>query len=242
MVTLEDILKIDNCDLYFFDHYKEDKPLSNHLYWGELQPVYSPRKDGKITKDIVQDRLINPEWKNNDLYLICKYMQYGDYDDSCMVERSNYKLFLEEYEKEPGVFTISGGYGSSGIAISIQYLLNPDNEEKALEIIELLNGLNDYPCINDEDMSNMEYEAFNEAFEDYGYKDAMTALSKKFNLEIYDYKEEEFKALLLEKASRCNPSWVIESGGSCYIDIDQMIKDVTLEELKPLLTEYEVRT
>jgi hypothetical protein len=35
---------------------------------------------------------------------------------------------------------------------------------------------------------------------------------------------------------------MIESGGSCYIDIDEMIKDVTLEELKPLLTDYEVRT
>ena len=235
MVTIEDILKIGNCTLNFFDHYKEDHPTGKTIYWGGLNPIE------KVTKDIVVDRLNNPEWKDNDLYLICSYMQYGDYDNSCMVERSNYKIFMEDYKEEPGVFTMAGGYGSTGIAISVKWLLDPVNEEKADGIMELLNGLNDYPCIDDEDMSNMEYEAFYEALKDYGISDTCTALSKKYGITVHDYDSKKIEDLILDIDRSGNPVFMIESGGSCYIDIDDMIvPKITRDQFISALTDYEV--
>lgn len=235
MISLSDITNIDNCEIFQYLKYgswnKDDItfPETKHIYWSDLRVISS--RDLKIK---IEDNRIS------DLFLIPKYLQFGDYDNSCMVERSNKKCFLEEYENSPAVFEATGGYGSESVALSLRELMNPGNEESTASIIETLNGLNDYPCIDDGEMSRMEYEAFDEAFNDYGYKDALSALAKKFNLEIYDYKEEEFKALLIEKDSRGNPSWMIESGGSCYIDIDEMIKDIGIEELKPILTDYEV--
>ncbi|MCK9593828.1 MAG: hypothetical protein M0Q91_17650, partial [Methanoregula sp.] len=108
MVTIEEILDIGNCEIFLFDHYKKDHPTGKTLYWGELNPVVNSMNDMVHT---VYDHLTNTEWKNNDLYLVSSYLQYGDYDNSCMVERSNYKIFMESYKEEPGVFTISGGYG-----------------------------------------------------------------------------------------------------------------------------------
>lgn len=240
MVTIEEILDIGNCTINFFDHYKEDHPTGKTIYWGELNPVYSPRKDGKITLDIVKDRMTDPELKDNDLYLVSSYLQYGDYDNSCMVERSNYKLFMESYKEESGIFDISGGYGSSGIAISIQYLLSPDNEEKAQSIIDLLNGLNDYPCIDDEDMSNMEYDAFYEALNDYGISDTCDELAKKYGITVYKYDEEKLKELILEIDRQGNPVFMIESGGLCYIDIkDSILPKITKEEFISIITDYE---
>ncbi len=241
MVTIEEILDIGNCTLNFFDHYKEDHPTGKTIYWGELTPLYSPRKDGKITVDIVKDRMTDPELKDNDLYLVSSYLQYGDYDNSCMVERSNYKLFMESYKDETGVFRISGGYGSTGIAISVKWLLDPVNEEKADEIIELLNGLNDYPCLNDEDMSNMEYDAFYEALKDYGIKDTVRALSKKYGITVHDYDSKKLEDLILDIDRSGNPVFMIESGGICYIDIDDMIvPKITREQFISALTDYEV--
>jgi hypothetical protein len=241
MVTIEDILKIDNCTLNFFDHYKKDHPTGKTLYWGELNPVYSPRKDGKITLDIVKDRMTDPELKDNDLYLVSSYLQYGDYDNSCMIERSNYKIFMESYKEETGVFDISGGYGSTGIAISVKWLLDPVNEEKADEIMELLNGLNDYPCLNDEDMSKMEYDAFYEALKDYGISDTCTALAKKYGIDVTDYDSAKLEELILDIDRNGNQIFIIESGGSCYIDIDDMIvPKITREQFISALTDYEV--
>lgn len=235
MITISDILKIDNTNIFFFDHYKEDKPNGQRLFWGELYPLE------KATNETIQDRLTNPEWKNNDLYLIPKYMQYGDYDDSSMVERSNYKLFLEDYGDLNGVYTISGGYGSSGISLSIAWLINPDNEEKAQSIIDQLNALNNYPCIDDEDMCNMEYEAFYEALNDYGVEDTCRALAKKYGIDVTDYDREKLKDLILEIDRNGNPVFIIESGGSCYIDIDDMIvPKISREQFISVLTDYEV--
>jgi hypothetical protein len=235
MISLEDILNIDHCEIEFFDHYNQDHPSGNHLYYGELTRL------PKTNKETVQGRLNDPEYKDNDLYLIPSYMQYGDYDNSCMVERSNRKLFLEKYNEETGVFTISGGYGSAGIAISIKWLMDPGNEEKAQSIIDLLNGLNDYPAIDDEDMSNMEYEAFLEALDDYEIQDFIESAGKKFNLDISDYDQDKTKELILEIDRNLNyPSYMIESGGICYVDTDRLIAPLTLEQLKPVLTDYEV--
>lgn len=239
MITIDDILKIDNLHYSQYSKYIAgdftDKnpshyisyPLSDEIYWSDLQNTKTPKTDEDI----------------EDIFITHGYMQYGDYDNSCMVERSNYKLFMEEYGDLNFVFKVFGGYGSTAIALSLKGLLNPDNEDKVLEIIELLNGLNDYPCIDDEDMSNMEYESFMESFNDYGYKDSMTALSKKFNLDIYDYYEEKFKEILLEADRNLNyPSYMIESGGICYIDIDRLIEGISLDLLKTVLIDYEVKS
>lgn len=237
MITIQDILGIDNCTINFFDHYKEDHPSGNHMHYGDLKPVE------KVNADIVKDRLDNPEWKNNDLYLIPAYMSYGDYDNSCMVERSNRKLFLEEYKEESGIYTITGRYGSSGVAISFKWLLDPANEEKAQSIIDLLNGLNDYPCIDDEDMSNMEYEAFYEALKDYGIEDTQRALSKKYGITVHDYNRDKLEEMILEIDRNGNPVFMIESGGICYIDVDDMIvPKISREQFISVLTDYEVIT
>jgi hypothetical protein len=240
MITIEDIKEIDNIDFFTYsayihgDYMKNEKsyyidnPISEHLFYSDLNPI----KSGEIKEEL----------KNRDIFLISKYMQYGDYDNSCMVERSNYKLFLEDHKEEKGIFTISGGYGSSGIAISLNYLLNPDNEDKAQNIIDLLNSLNDYPCIDDEDMSNMEYDSFIESLDSWAIKEANDLLAKQFLLEVYDFNEEKLKEILLESDRNLNyPAYEIESGGSCYIDTKRLIEKVTLNQYTGALIDFEIK-
>jgi len=250
MITIEDIYGIDNTDFYTFHesirvqkgdwdyYYREiDYPESDSISWSDLNPVYSPLKSGVVTLQMIKDQL-----ENTDIFLISNYMQYGDYDNSCMVERSNYKLFLEDYGEKPGIFRIYGGYGSSGIAISVKMLLNPDNEEIAESIIELLNGLNDYPVIDDEDMSNMEYEAFLEALDSWAIRECSDLLSKQFLVDVYDFNEDKLKEVLLESDRNLNyPSYMIESGGICYIDTKQLVSHVSLVDYFACLIDFELK-
>jgi len=243
MVTIEDIKTIGNCNIDRYSGHKWEKdnvpgysgdhthwvdltyPETNHIYYSDL----SLMKNSEIYPESIED-----------LFLIPGYLSYGDYDNSCMVERSNYKIFFEDYKEEPGVFTISGGWGSTGIAISVKWLLDPVNEEKADEIIELLNGLNDYPCLNDEDMSNMEYDAFYEALKDYGISDTCTALAKKYGIDVTDYDSAKLEELILDIDRNGNPIFIIESGGICYIDIDDMVvPKITQDQFISALTKYE---
>jgi len=248
MVTIEDIYGIDNTDLYTFHdsirvqkgdydyYYREiDFPESDSISWGDLSPVNYASKKTRLLD-------LKETLKEVDIFLIPKYMGYGDYDNSCMVERSNYKLFLEEYKEEKGIFSIYGGYGSSGIAISIRYLLDPLNEDKADEIIGLLIGLNSYPVIDDEDMSNMEYELFLESLDSYAIRDCSSLLSNQFLIEVYDFNKDKLKDVLLESNSNLNyPAYEIESGGNCYIDNERLISKVTLNQYIECLIDFELK-
>jgi len=254
MITIEDIYNIDNTDLYTFNssirvskgdwdyYYKDiDYPVSDSISWGELSLL---RTDLSINNTRVLNGLemVKDQLKEVDIFLIPKYMQYGDYDNSCMVERSNYKLFLEDYKEEKGIFRFYGGYGSSGIAISIRYLLNPDNEDIAGEILELLRDLNDYPCIDDEDMSNMEYDAFIESLDNFAIRECNDLLSHQYLIEVYDYDQDKLKEVLLESDRNLNyPSYEIESGGSCYIDTKRLIEKVTLTDYFNSLIDFELK-
>jgi hypothetical protein len=240
MATIEEILSIDNVDYFTFNqsirvqkgeydwYYREiEYPESNRISYSNLTTI----KPSEIKEEI----------KTGDIFLIPNYMQYGDYDNSCMVERSNYKIFMEEYEKEPGIFSIIGGYGSTGIAISLNYLLNPDNEEKSNAIIELLNDLNEYPCIDDQDMSNMEYNAFLESLDSYAIRECNDILAQKYLIEVYDFNEDKLKEVLLESDRNLNyPAYEIESGGSCYIDTKRLVEKVTMRDYTDCLTDYEL--
>ena len=247
MITIEDIYGIDNTDLFTFHEsiaihrkyhieWREiDYPESDSISWGDLNPVNYASKKTRLLD-------LKETLKETDIFIVSKYMQYGDYDNSCMVERSNYKIFLEDYKEEKGIFRIYGGYGSSGIAISIRYLLDPDNEEKAQSIIDVLNSLNDYPCIDDEDMSNMEYEAFIEALDNFAIRECNDLLSHQYLIEVYDFDEDKLKAVLLESDRNLNyPSYEIESGGSCYIDTKRLIEKVTLIDYITCLIDWELK-
>lgn len=241
MITLSDILKIDNCNL---NTYHDSIYIGGYLKhdWKEISyPESKNISYGNLTEITLKNNLDNIPI--DELFLMCKYFGYSDYDNSCMVERSNYKLFMEQYEKEPGVFAVYGGYGTTDIAISLKWLLNPDNEDKANEIIDLLNGLNDYPCIDDEDMSNMEYEAFLEALDNFAIRrECNDLLSKQFLLDVYDYNEDKLKDVLLESNSKLNyDAYIIESGGGCYIDTKRLIEKVSLREYTDCLIDFELR-
>jgi len=247
MITVEDIYGIDNTELFTFhdsipvhsEYHLEwreiDYPESDSISWSDLTPVNYASKKTRLLD-------LKETLKEVDIFLIPKFMQYGDYDNSCMVERSNYKLFLEDYKEEKGIFRFYGGYGSSGIAISIRYLLNPDNEDIAGEILELLRDLNDYPCIDDEDMSNMEYDAFIESLDNFAIRECNDLLSHQYLIEVYDYDQDKLKEVLLESDRNLNyPSYEIESGGSCYIDTKRLIEKVTLTDYFNSLIDFELK-
>lgn len=236
MITIHDILDIDNTEIFSYLQYgswNEDDilfPETKHFYYSNLQVLSS----SKLKTRIADNRI-------SDLFLIPRYMSFGDYNDSCMVERSNKKVFMEQYENSPIVYEVTGGYGSESVALSIREMLNPDNEETTQSIIDTLNGLNDYPCLDDEDMSNMEYEAFYESLKDYGIDDTQRALAKKYGITVYDYDRDKLEEMILEIDRNGNPVFMIEPGGNCYIDIDDMIvPKISREQFISTLTDYEV--
>lgn len=240
MITLLDILKIDNTNLNTYSSYVHGDYTKNEKSYDINYPLSKEISYGDLTEITLKNNLNNIPI--DDLFLMSKFFGYSDYDNSCMVERSNLKLFLEDYGDLPYVFKVYGGYGTTDIAISLKGLLDPVNEDKADEIIELLNGLNDYPCIDDEDMSNMEYDAFIESLDSFAIRECNDLLAYQYLIEVYDYDSDKLKEVLLESNSNLNyPAYEIESGGSCYVDTKRLIEKVTLIQYIDCLIDWEFK-
>ena len=240
VITIDEIKDIGNTTLNTFTDHIRKNPDSMDYYYEDINyPISKEISFGNLNEISLKSTLDNTPI--DEIFLMSNYMQYGDYDNSCMIERSNVKLFLESFGQLPFIFKVWGGYGSTGIAIALKGLMDPLNEEKALEIIETLNNLNDYPVIDDEDMSNMEYECFLESLDSFEIRDCNKLLATQYLVNVDDYDEDKLKDVLIESDRHGNPSWFIESGGICYIDTKELISHVSLSDYYSCLTDFTLK-
>lgn len=177
---------------------------------------------------------------------ICKYMTYSDYDNSCAVERSNHRVFKEDHPE--AVIPIYGGYNTNGLAVRLDKL--------SPEMVEELAELHNYPVLDENDMSEMEMELQNEAWNSWAEGDFVKLLKKKFDPESeedYEWPSENVYDLFSSASEEANEYWEIESGGGAYINLERIVAQITLKQMKehglqfgkmpdlPLLNEPELR-
>lgn len=86
------------------------------------------------------------------LFILPKLLSGSDYSGG-MIERSNFRVFMKDYKEVDGVYEVFGGYGTFGVAIRLDVYNSNSDIKEALDAIE------DYPVINDEDLSEMEHDA-----------------------------------------------------------------------------------
>ena len=157
---------------------------------------------------------------------ISPFLSYGDYDNSCHVERSNYRVFKELYGNLKNKLWIeyTGSYGHNAIA----FLKNPNELKEGSKVRATLEALEGYPAIDDEDVSYMEMEMIENAIREVYIKDIADKLFKLESDILYctwgslstDTQCSIFWELIrkLEETGNFYPE--IESGGTVWIDTD----------------------
>ena len=163
-------------------------------------------------------------WRELDpaeLYILPRFMGGSDYSGST-VERSNHRCFLEDHEGARGVFDVYGGHGTFAIAIRAD-CLTPD-------MYDTLRGLDDYPLISEDDLSEVEREAEGEAWECWARSDFISAVEKHLDLEL-DLEDRAALALFNTAQERENEYWIFEEGGTAWIDLDRIAAAVELADI-----------
>lgn len=171
--------------------------------------------------------------------LVIPLAMFSDYDNSCAVERSNARVLREEFPRH--TIPLSGWHGGGGTLV----LGTPDTIPE--ELRERLDGLADYPLLDEQDESEMEMEMESEAWDDYGRDDFARALipllaeldpghehdlDLSTDIGLRDAAPEpgadlDLADLFREGADAFNlnggPGYQIESGGSVYFFVDDWI-------------------
>jgi len=153
-----------------------------------------------------------------DYYITPDEMSGSNYSGT-LIHKSNFDVFLKQYKKYAGIHEVWGGFSTFAVVIRADALnRHPD-------IKELLDGLEDYSVLDDEDYSNKEQEAYDEAWKDYYEHDVIVSIQDVLKDDDWEPTEKEFPDglryafdMLLEVTQE---EWQIETGGSAWVRVDK---------------------
>jgi hypothetical protein len=180
-------------------------------------------------------KVIDDQW-----YLIPEVLSGGDYSNSTLVEVSNHKVFLERHGGIRGVVDLSGGYGTFAVAINLA-VVSPAEDELWADLL----SIKDYPLLDEDHHSNMEFEAQEAAWTDWARKDFIREIKKSFVLSEEDEEildeldgndpQDRIFGLFRQLSEDANEYWSTEAGGGQYINIERIVQEMNDDELNDML-------
>jgi len=156
-----------------------------HRNQGLDEPALSmpPESANKLRYSNLEDKR-NPrtgEVETNDsrLFIIPDLLQFGDYNNSTTVERSNVRVFWDRYSDVDGVYRVTGAYGFQAIALRG----NVEHEDIAWD----LQSLEDYPVLDESDWSQLELDLQQEYVGESGLDEFRREVRKSMEQMAVDY-------------------------------------------------------
>jgi len=200
-------------------------PDSKSVSYGDLMhPDDCPASAVKYLEGLSTDAT-----EEGELYFFLPYASGSDYSGST-VEASNRKEFLESYGKEEFVWEAHGGYNTYAVVLGLTGLLEcaDDTFDAILDTIE---GLEDYPLINDEALSNLESTLADEAWDSWVAADFRRDLEKKFDGVEFEWpSDSDLRPFFEKRAEKANEYWFNEGyGPDMYIRVYKIVEGIDLD-------------
>jgi hypothetical protein len=141
------------------------------------------------------------------------YCMYSDYSGST-VERSNTEYMLRNFTREQGIIEVYSGYGTRGVMLTSSAL-------ELEEIKDIIEGLDNYPVISDDDMQQLENEIEFESWDSWIKYDLTRALD---DAGISYQDDDTLRDMFYQAAERANEYAVFEDAVSCWFDLDRIVE------------------
>ena len=183
--------------------------------------------------EVRSDRVSGFTTKHNEAWVLVPDLLKGSDYSGSMIERSNYNVFLEKFSSVDGVISLEGGYRTYAIALTLKALRNQ-------EIQECLTALRDYPFIDEDNHTEMEWGAYEKQWVEHGATDFRDELNEHLKLEddhvdLWDELTDITDSDLQDLYISCRPSGeeFINDGGytSVYIFTDDAAKGCSVDAI-----------
>lgn len=162
--------------------------------------------------------------QKDSVYYFHPLLSYGDYDNSCEVERANFRVFMEQFGQHADVVNIGGMYGWESIGVKLT-CCDP-------EILETFEALAENTVLDMDVMSEVFCELESEALDNWVLRDIAKAIQVKFLADHVDVIDtDNFIRLFFELKERANAYGQIEAGGIYYIDVEKLTDHVEIEDI-----------
>jgi hypothetical protein len=170
--------------------------------------------------------------KETDFYT-SDHFESGDYNGS-IVGLTNCRSILEEYPGIEGITQVHGSYSYKTLLIRLDVLNNNQ------DLQDLVFSLEDYPCLDDELLSELEQEAKEESLDDILH-DFVRQLNDRFNYNFEALSNDFVSALFHELERDSNAEWYFEHTNA-WFSVKNMLSRLDqpdiLEAFKEVFHEY----
>ena len=201
-----------------------------------------PLRDGEEDNPKMMWFRENLEWEPHPELWCPPSTGYSDGSGS-FVERSNAKWFTENMGE---IFSqVGGGYGTvwTGITDEDRWVITDEQFEQLKDVVE---GLEGYPIIDEQLYSEMEYDAYNEYYQDEGRKELRQALLQRFSGDPEAQMAVRFSSVdafdHLAWNSDISQAFETETGGGVYFRANAAAEGFNRDEVVDLVSEEEART
>ena len=229
---ISELKDINNLSFYQYNKYSVESRDYIYTIPDDCKAIWIEDLE-RVDHQVAYDRINVDDIEG--LIIVHEYSIFGDYGGHGSVGMSNHRILVSEYDH----IDLYGGYGSHMAGCKIDQLITDDEYKD--QIFGIYENFDKYPLIDDEDMSNLEYDLSKEVFEDIYKSDLIDAIGSKFEIDMDDYEVTSDNTLweLLETLSeRSNTYWSNEYT-SMYIDIDQCVESMTIEDFNQYFKKVE---
>jgi hypothetical protein len=237
------ILKLANVELLRYEDYCPQGPSSRcsglkewgytrridpdceTVSYGDLKPANWPESATKYLESLSTE--------HGELYFFLPYASGSDYSGST-AEKANCREFLESYGQEPFVWEATGDFGTYATVIGLTGLLECTDDAFDL-IMGIVEGLEDYPLIDDEALSNLEMKGVDEAWDSWVAADFRRALEEKFDCAEFEWpSDSDLRPFFEKQAEKANEYWFNEGyGPDMGIRLDKIVEGIDMACLSP---------
>ena len=218
---IERIERLNGVRFYQFSDWRGEEVLRDvrRIYGGSLHPITSPHEEGVVAEGAV----FQPP-----------YFGGSDYSGST-VTRANFEVFIAAYDEHDWLKEVSYGYAGYDICIDLADFLACDDGTFD-EVMETLEGLEDYPLIDGGALCKLEMDSADEAWASWASSDFARAVERELELDGYyayvEYPDDEDRDIFEDCAERANCYWEAEcSGPEVHIDVSRVAGCVTYDDV-----------
>jgi len=248
---IQRIQNLPNVQPLRYESYEPVDPF--HCHAGLRPWGYAHRADGSASYGDFKDddwpesaeAYLSTIWDDStitgDLYFYVPYASGSDYSGST-VEAANAKCIEDTFGENEWVHTVYGGHNTFAVAIGLTGLLTCDDDVFD-ELCEAIEGLGDYPVIDEDALSELEAEKTDEAWESWVRDDFIRALEKEHDgcIDFSWPDDPELRSFFYECAEKADTYWYCEGyGPDMYIDVDDVVKEADFDDYGKWAARYEV--
>lgn len=165
--------------------------------------------------------------------------------DSGPLDRSNFRSFLAGLGGE-GEFVEVHRFGHWGPGWFEIILVDPSATDILETALDMARGLEDYPVLNDEDHSALEYDEFIESWDSWGQGDFVQGIAQglpDYAGEVFDYGDNDELVDALYQIAADHVSWLYMSAcGGVDINVKELVEvALTNPECRHLIADFVLR-